>query len=75
MVDKAKAGKLKCIIGSGQNMMEFTYVENVAQAHIQVTLGLSAVWLHILPVIVRHIAGTGSCTCYLLIPTECEYHI
>lgn len=37
MLEKGRAGKLRCIIGSGENMMEFTYVGNVAQAHLQVS--------------------------------------
>lgn len=35
-VAKAKEGKMKYIIGDGKNLMDFTYVGNVAQAHIQV---------------------------------------
>ncbi|KAK9820524.1 hypothetical protein WJX72_011291 [[Myrmecia] bisecta] len=34
-VEKAKQGKMKYIIGSGDNLMDYTYVGNVAQAHIQ----------------------------------------
>ncbi|CAK0781998.1 hypothetical protein CVIRNUC_005526 [Coccomyxa viridis] len=34
-VAKAKEGKMKFIIGSGENLMDFTYVGNVAQAHLQ----------------------------------------
>lgn len=41
VAEKATAGKLRFIIGSGKNMMEFTYVENVAQAHLQVTNPMS----------------------------------
>lgn len=33
---QAKRGKTKFIIGKGNNMMDFTYVGNVAQAHLQV---------------------------------------
>ena len=40
-VAKAKEGKMKFIIGSGENLMDFTYVGNVAQAHLQVLLSLS----------------------------------
>ena len=40
-VAKAKEGKMKFIIGSGENLMDFTYVGNVAQAHLQVSLSLS----------------------------------
>lgn len=35
LVEKAKEGKMKYIIGDGKNLMDFTYVGNVAQAHIQ----------------------------------------
>ena len=38
LVEKAKAGKLKFIIGNGSNLMDFTYVANVAHAHILVRL-------------------------------------
>lgn len=34
LVDAARAGKSKFIIGDGNNMYDFTYVENVAHAHI-----------------------------------------
>ena len=34
LVEKAKQGKMKYIIGSGRNMAEFTYAGNVADAHI-----------------------------------------
>uniref|UniRef100_A0A5B6ZX06 Reticulon-like protein n=1 Tax=Davidia involucrata TaxID=16924 RepID=A0A5B6ZX06_DAVIN len=34
LVNKAKSGWTKFIIGSGENMSDFTYVENVAHAHI-----------------------------------------
>ena len=37
IVAKAKQGKMGVIIGSGQNLMAFTYVGNVAQAHLQVS--------------------------------------
>ena len=40
-VAKAKEGKMKFIIGSGKNLMDFTYVGNVAQAHLQVLSSLS----------------------------------
>jgi len=40
VVAKANQGKMKYIIGNGQNLVEFTYVGNVAQAHLQVKLGL-----------------------------------
>ena len=40
-VAKAKEGKMKFIIGSGENLMDFTYVGNVAQAHLQVSLSFS----------------------------------
>jgi sterol-4alpha-carboxylate 3-dehydrogenase (decarboxylating) len=34
IVDKAKAGKSKYIIGDGKNMMDWTYAGNIAQAHV-----------------------------------------
>ncbi|PSS01810.1 3beta-hydroxysteroid-dehydrogenase/decarboxylase [Actinidia chinensis var. chinensis] len=34
LVTAARAGKLKFLIGDGNNMYDFTYVENVAHAHI-----------------------------------------
>jgi len=34
IIAKAKAGKMKYIIGSGKNMMDWTYAGNVAYAHI-----------------------------------------
>ncbi|KAJ8438521.1 hypothetical protein Cgig2_024610 [Carnegiea gigantea] len=34
LVDAARTGKSKFIIGDGNNMYDFTYVENVAHAHI-----------------------------------------
>uniref|UniRef100_A0A0D6R3L8 3-beta hydroxysteroid dehydrogenase/isomerase domain-containing protein n=1 Tax=Araucaria cunninghamii TaxID=56994 RepID=A0A0D6R3L8_ARACU len=34
IVAAARVGKLKFIIGDGENMYDFTYVENVAHAHI-----------------------------------------
>lgn len=36
-VRQAKAGKMKYIIGSGKNVWDFTYVGNVAQAHVLVS--------------------------------------
>ena len=33
-VDKARAGKMKYVIGSGDNMMDWTYAGNVADAHV-----------------------------------------
>ncbi len=36
-VANAKKGKMKYIIGSGENLMDFTYVGNVAQAHLLVS--------------------------------------
>eukprot|EP00878_Enallax_costatus_P015429 GHUV01016162.1.p1 GENE.GHUV01016162.1~~GHUV01016162.1.p1 ORF type:complete len:269 (+),score=74.49 GHUV01016162.1:482-1288(+) len=36
LVRQAKAGKMKYIIGNGKNVWDFTYVGNVAQAHILV---------------------------------------
>lgn len=40
IVSKAKAGKMKYIIGNGKNMMDWTYAGNVAQAHIQAARNL-----------------------------------
>lgn len=37
LVRQAKAGKMKYIIGNGRNVWDFTYVGNVAQAHILVS--------------------------------------
>jgi hypothetical protein len=34
---QAKAGKMKYIIGDGSNVWDFTYVGNVAQAHVLVS--------------------------------------
>lgn len=34
IVDAARAGKAKFIIGDGKNVYDFTYVENVAHAHV-----------------------------------------
>lgn len=34
LVAAAKAGRMKFILGDGKNMYDFTYVENVAHAHI-----------------------------------------
>ncbi|CAA7019649.1 unnamed protein product [Microthlaspi erraticum] len=34
LVDAARAGKSKFIIGNGNNLYDFTYVENVAHAHV-----------------------------------------
>lgn len=42
MVRQAKKGKMKYILGSGANEMDFTYVANVAQAHLQAAEALSA---------------------------------
>ena len=36
-VKNARKGKLKYIVGNGRNLMDFTYVGNVAQAHVQVS--------------------------------------
>ena len=36
LVDKAKQGKMKYIIGNGKNLMEWTYAKNVADAHVLV---------------------------------------
>lgn len=37
LIQKAKEGKMKYIIGSGHNLMEFTYAKNVADAHVLVS--------------------------------------
>ncbi len=37
-VAKARQGKMRFVIGSGANLMDFTYVVNVAQAHVLVSL-------------------------------------
>lgn len=42
-VAKARQGKMKYVIGSGANLMDFTYVGNVAQAHVLVR-SLSFSW-------------------------------
>ncbi|KAI9142112.1 3-beta hydroxysteroid dehydrogenase/isomerase family-domain-containing protein [Paraphysoderma sedebokerense] len=34
MVEAIRQGKLKVVIGSGDNLFDFTYVENVAHAHV-----------------------------------------
>ncbi|PIO23569.1 hypothetical protein AB205_0025450 [Aquarana catesbeiana] len=34
MVETAKSGKMKIMIGNGQNLVDFTYVENVVHGHI-----------------------------------------
>ena len=36
LVEKARQGKMKYIIGNGRNLMEYTYVGNVADALILV---------------------------------------
>lgn len=35
LYSQAERGKMKYIIGNGKNRMDFTYVGNVAQAHLQ----------------------------------------
>lgn len=37
LVDKAKQGKMKYILGDGNNLMEWTYAGNVADAHLLVS--------------------------------------
>ena len=37
LIDKAKQGKLKYILGNGKNLMEWTYAGNVADAHLLVS--------------------------------------
>lgn len=34
VIKRAKAGKMKYIIGNGQNMFDWTYVDNVTYAHV-----------------------------------------
>ena len=41
-VANAKRGKMKYIIGGGANLMDFTYVGNVAQAHLLVRASVSS---------------------------------
>lgn len=43
LVNAARAGKSKFIIGDGNNMYDFTYVENVAHAHICAERALASV--------------------------------
>ena len=38
VINNARKGKMKFIIGSGRNLMDFTYVGNVAYSHILVSL-------------------------------------
>lgn len=33
LIEKAKQGKMKYILGNGKNLMEWTYAGNVADAH------------------------------------------
>ena len=42
IVEKARAGKSKFIIGGGQNLMDFTYAGNVAHAHLLADAALAA---------------------------------
>lgn len=37
---QAERGKMKYVIGDGKNEMDFTYVGNVAQAHIEAAAAL-----------------------------------
>lgn len=41
VVKQAKLGKMKYIIGSGDNLMDFTYVGNVATAHLEAANALT----------------------------------
>mmetsp|Transcript_11696 Transcript_11696/g.31887 ORF Transcript_11696/g.31887 Transcript_11696/m.31887 type:complete len:354 (-) Transcript_11696:490-1551(-) len=41
LISQAKKGKTKFIIGRGDNMMDFTYVGNVAQAHVQAAAAMT----------------------------------
>lgn len=59
VVAKANQGKMKYIIGTGDNLVEFTYVGNVAQAHLQVT-----VTCHQSAAVCAFVASaTGVCVC------------
>ncbi|GFH14670.1 3beta_HSD domain-containing protein [Haematococcus lacustris] len=41
VVKQARAGKMKFVIGNGKNLMDWTYVGNVAQAHVQAAAALA----------------------------------
>ena len=41
VVKNARNGKMKYVIGDGKNLMDFTYVGNVAQAHLEAAAHLS----------------------------------
>lgn len=34
MVAQARAGKMKAVIGDGQNLWDFTYIDNVVHGHL-----------------------------------------
>jgi nucleoside-diphosphate-sugar epimerase len=34
MVAQARAGKMKAVIGNGQNLWDFTYIDNVVHGHL-----------------------------------------
>ena len=40
IASRAKAGKMKYMIGDGSNMFDWTYVDNVAHAHILADVAL-----------------------------------
>lgn len=42
VADRARQGKMKYMIGSGENLFDFTYVENVAHAHALADAALRA---------------------------------
>jgi 3-beta hydroxysteroid dehydrogenase/isomerase family len=62
LIDKAAAGKMKYMIGNGRNVMDFTYVGNVAQAHIQVRCSTAG---RLMPSgivgVVKQAAGASAC--------------
>ena len=41
VVKNARIGKMKYVIGNGENLMDFTYVGNVAQAHLEAAEALT----------------------------------
>ncbi len=45
LVANARAGKTKYYIGSGKNMTDFTYVGNIAAAHVQVWVVWVGKWV------------------------------
>lgn len=39
LISRARAGKMKFIVGNGTSLMDWTYVGNVAQAHLEASTG------------------------------------